>query len=94
MSSRSPFSTSDLRHACFLLAKGFSFLGADTDNGRVKFSFGCSPEEARVYFTPADEVSCGRLFSAWKSLRSIIDEHRGNRSPNKSMDKAHEHTYR
>lgn len=92
MSSRSPFTTSDLRHATYLLAKGHPFLGADTDNGRVKFAFACSPEEARVYFTPADEVSCGRLFSAWKALRTIIDEHRINQPP--TTENRHDHPRR
>ncbi|MGH7409164.1 MAG: hypothetical protein ACREKF_14300, partial [Candidatus Methylomirabilales bacterium] len=78
------FSTSDLRHAVFLLARGFPFLGADNGTGRVRFHFQCSPQEAGTYFGPDDRVSARQLFSAWTSLRTLIDEHRNDASQNRS----------
>jgi len=90
MNMRPTFATSDLRHAAFLLARGFQFLGPDTGNGRVKFSFACSQEEASTYFTPEDTVSCRHLFAAWHSLRTLIDDVRnGASSPNKNRNDSH-----
>ncbi len=76
------FDTSDIRHGSFLLAREFPFLGADTDNGRVRFRFGCSAADAAAYFQADDLVSARKLFAAWHSLRTIIDDYRTGRSSN------------
>lgn len=93
MNTAPPFCTSDLRHAVFLLARGFPFLGAEDGDGRVRFYFQCSPQEAGTYFGPDDRVSARQLFSAWTSLRTLIDEHRSGGSQNRSRT-ANAHPYR
>ena len=86
--SNPTYTTSDLRHACFLLARGFPFLGADSGDGRVKFSFACSTQDAGLYFSPDDAVSARQLFSAWHSLRTLIDDARAGPNKNRSRDNA------
>jgi len=90
MSTEPTFVTPDIRHASFLIAKGFKFLGAEDGTGRLRCSFGCSPEEAGTYFGQNDSVSARLLFQAWRDLRDLIDDHRGGGSAgNRSRADAH-----
>ncbi len=86
--SNPTYITSDLRNACFLLARGHPFLGADSGKGRVKFIFACSTQDAGLYFSSDDTVSARQLFSAWHSLRTLIDDARAGPNKNRSMNNA------
>lgn len=76
MSDKPTFETPDIRHGCFVMARGARFLGAEDGTGRLCFRFECSPEEAAAYFGD-DTVSARALFQAWKHLRDVIDSYRG-----------------
>ncbi len=93
MTTQARFTTADLRHSAFLLARGFSLVDVDRSNGRLRFVINCSPEEAEKYFGPDDRVSCRLLFAAWKRLRDLIDEQRTDSVPitNRSQSR---HVYR
>lgn len=87
MSDKPTFVTPDIRHASFLLARGFPLLGAEDGIGRLRFAFACSAEEAATYFGQDDSVSARLLFQAWRHLRNLIDDHRndGSTTMNRSM---------
>jgi hypothetical protein len=73
------FETSDLRHAVFLLAKGFPLTDTSCSKGRVAFVFACSPEDARPYLGGDDRVSARALFAAWQTLRTLCDQAKSER---------------
>lgn len=78
------FTTTDVRHAAFLLARGYELLGHDDGTGRLRFSFACSPRDAGAYFSPDDRVSARQLFTAWRHLRNLIDDYRNGGSRTRS----------
>jgi len=73
------YSTTDLDLAAFLLARGSSLLDSSRENNKSLFTLQASPEEAMAYFQGEDSVSARALFSAWRSLRTLIEEQRGQR---------------
>ncbi len=81
MTTQPRFATADLRQSAFLLARGFSLLDINRNNGRLRFVIACTPQEAEQFYSADDSVSCSRLFAAWKRLRDLIDEHRADSVP-------------
>lgn len=70
------YSTTDLELASFLLAKGSALLESSRENNKSRFTFQVSSDEALAYFHGQDTVSARALFSAWRSLRTLIEEQR------------------
>jgi len=73
------YSTTDLQLASFLLARGSVLLESSRENNRSKFTLQASPDAALAYFRGDDTVSARTLFSAWRSLRTLIEEQRRSR---------------
>ena len=73
------YSTTDLELAAFLLARGSSLLDSSREQNKSRFTFQATPEDALAYFQGQDTVSARALFSAWRSLRTLIEEQRGRR---------------
>ncbi len=73
------YQTSDLELASFLLAKGAHLLDTSRQDNKSRFTLQVSPDEAMAYFRGEDSVSARALFSAWRSLRTIIEMQRGSR---------------
>ena len=70
------YSTTDLELAAFLLARGSSLLASSRENNKSRFTLQASPHDALGYFQGQDTVSARALFSAWRSLRTLIEEQR------------------
>ena len=70
------YSTTDLELAAFLLARGSALLESSRENNKSRFTLQASPGEALAYFHGQDSVSARALFSAWRSLRTLIEEQR------------------
>jgi len=70
------YSTTDLELAAFLIARGSALLDTSRENNKSRFILEASQEEARAFFCGADTVSAKALFSAWRSLRTLIEEQR------------------
>ena len=73
------YSTCELETAAFLLARGFPLLSSTRENGKTRFTLRASHTDALCYWHGEDSVSARALFSAWRSLRALISEHRGGR---------------
>ena len=71
--------TSDLELAAFLLARGSALLDSVREQNKTRFTLQASPEEALAYFRGEDTVSAKALFSAWRSLRTLIEDQRRSR---------------
>ena len=70
------YSTTDLELAAFLLARGSAILESSREQHKSRFTLQASTEEALAYFHGDDGVSARALFSAWRSLRTLIEEQR------------------
>lgn len=73
------YSTSDLEVAAFLLARGSTLLDSSRENGKTQFTLKASPDGALAHFRGEDAVSARALFSAWRLLRTLIEEQRRSR---------------
>ena len=73
------YSTTDLELAAFLMARGSTLLSSSRGNNKTRFVLQASPEQALAYFRGEDTVSPRALFSARRSLRSVIEDQRGPR---------------
>ncbi len=73
------YSTTDLELAAFLIAQGFALLDSFRENNKTRFSLRASQADALAYFHGEDTVSARALFSAWRSLRTLIEEQRRSR---------------
>lgn len=93
MGTEPAFTTTDVRHAAFLLARGHELIGSDDGTGRLRFSFACSQRDAGAYFSPDDTVSARQLFTAWRHLRNLIDDARNGGSTPRTRSRT-DGTYR
>ncbi len=73
------YCTTDLELAAFLRARGSALLDSFRENNKTRFSLRASPADAMAYFHGQDTVSARALFSAWRSLRTLIEEQRRGR---------------
>ncbi len=73
------YTTTDLELAAFLLARGSALLASSREQHKTQFTLRASPDEAMAYFHGDDTVSARALFSAWRSLRTLIEEQRRSR---------------
>jgi len=73
------YSTTDLELASYLLAKGSALLESSRELNKTRFTLQASSDQAMRYFHGEDTVSARALFSAWRSLRTLIEEQRRSR---------------
>ncbi len=73
------YSTTDLELAAFLLARGSALLDSSREENKSRFTLRASHDDALAYFRGEDTVSARALFSAWRSLRTLIEEQRRSR---------------
>ncbi len=73
------YTTTDLELAAFLLARGSALLDSSRENNKTRFTLDACYDDALAYFRGEDSVSARALFSAWRSLRTLIEEQRRGR---------------